>query len=106
MRTEYVIPLLGKLTARLEHLQGPPEQKAAGGEIAATSAVTVKRKLEKERDNIKKQLAELQTFDAKLRQYADLRIKLDLDDGVKVNYAKFGELLAESKAICGTKEDD
>jgi len=111
MRTEYVIPLMGKMTARLEHLQGPPEQKGAGGEIAATSAVTVKRKLEKERDNIKKQLAELQTFDEKLRHYADLRIKLDLDDGVKVNYGKFsdpeiGDILAEVKAICGTKDED
>ena len=111
MRTEYVIPLMGKMTARLEHLQGPPEQKGSGGEIAATSAVTVKRKLEKERDNIKKQLAELQTFDEKLRHYADLRIKLDLDDGVKVNYGKFsdpeiGDILAEVKAICGTKDDD
>ncbi len=111
MRTEYVIPLIGKMTARLEHLQGPPEQKGTGGEIAATSAVTVKRKLEKERDNIKKQLAELQTFDEKLRHYADLRIKLDLDDGVKVNYGKFsdpqyGDILAEVKAICGTKEED
>jgi hypothetical protein len=111
MRTEYVIPLMGKMTARLEHLQGPPEQKGTGGEIAATSAVTVKRKLEKERDNIKKQLAELQAFDEKLRHYADLRIKLDLDDGVKVNYGKFsdpeiGDILAEVKAICGTKEED
>jgi type II restriction/modification system DNA methylase subunit YeeA len=111
MRTEYVIPLMGKMTARLEHLQGPPEQKGSGGEIAATSAVTVKRKLEKERDNIKKQLAELQTFDEKLRHYADLRIKLDLDDGVKVNYGKFsdpeiGDILAEVKAICGTKDED
>jgi len=111
MRTEYVIPLMGKMTARLEHLQGPPEQKGAGGEIAATSAVTVKRKLEKERDNIKKQLAELQAFDEKLRHYADLRIKLDLDDGVKVNYGKFsdpeiGDILAEVKAICGTKDED
>jgi len=26
----------------------------------------------------------------------DQRITLDLDDGVKVNYAKFGDLLAES----------
>lgn len=111
MRTEYVIPLMGKMTARLEHLQGPPEQKGTGGEIAATSAVTVKRKLEKERDNIKKQLAELQAFDEKLRHYADLRIKLDLDDGVKVNYGKFsdpeiGDILAEVKAICGTKDED
>jgi type II restriction/modification system DNA methylase subunit YeeA len=111
MRTEYVIPLMGKMTARLEHLQGPPEQKGTGGEIAATSAVTVKRKLEKERDSIKKQLAELQAFDEKLRHYADLRIKLDLDDGVKVNYGKFsdpeiGDILAEVKSICGTKDED
>lgn len=111
MRTEYVIPLMGKMSARLEHLQGPPDQKGTGGEIAATSAVTVKRKLEKERDNIKKQLAELQAFDEKLRHYADLRIKLDLDDGVKVNYGKFsdpeiGDILAEVKAICGTKDED
>ena len=111
MRTEYVIPLMGKMSARLEYLQGPPEQKGAGGEIAATGAVTVKRKLEKERDNIKKQIAELQAFDEKLRHYADLRINLDLDDGVKVNYGKFsdpeyGDILAEVKAICGTKDEE
>ena len=28
-------------------------------------------------------------------------IKLELDDGVKVNYGKFGDLLAEVKAVCG-----
>lgn len=111
MRTEYVIPLMGKMTARLEHLQGPPEQKGAGGEIEAIKSVTVRRKLEKERDIIIKQLAELQAFDEKLRHYADLRIKLDLDDGVKVNYGKFsdpeiGDILAEVKSICGTKDED
>ena len=35
--------------------------------------------------------------------YADQRISLDLDDGVKVNYGKFGDLLAEVKAITGEK---
>jgi hypothetical protein len=30
-----------------------------------------------------------------------MRISLDLDDGVKVNYGKFGDLLAEVKAVCG-----
>lgn len=39
----------------------------------------------------------------KLRHYADQRISLDLDDGVKVNYGKFGDLLAEVKAITGKK---
>jgi hypothetical protein len=34
-----------------------------------------------------------------------MRISLDLDDGVKVNYGKFGDLLAEVKAVCGKDED-
>jgi len=34
-----------------------------------------------------------------LRHYADQRISLYLDDGVKVNYGKFGNLLAEVKAV-------
>lgn len=111
MRTEYVIPLMGKMTARLEYLQGPPEQKGAGGELAAASAVTVKRKLEAERDKIKEQLSELQGFDERLRHYADLRIKIDLDAGVRVNYGRFsdpeyGEILADVKTICGTTDED
>ena len=50
-----------------------------------------------------KQLEELRAFDEELRHYADQRITLDLDDGVKVNYGKFGNLLAEAKAIAGEK---
>ena len=49
---------------------------------------------------------ELLTFEEKLKHAADQKISLDLDDGVRVNYAKFGDLLAEAKAICGTKEED
>jgi len=30
---------------------------------------------------------------------------LDLDDGVKVNYGKFGDLLAEAPAIHGKKPE-
>ena len=45
------------------------------------------------------------TFDDKLRHYADQRITLDLDDGVKVNYGKFGDLLAEVKAVHGKKAE-
>jgi hypothetical protein len=32
-----------------------------------------------------------------------MKISLDLDDGVKVNYDKFSNLLAEKKAITGKK---
>jgi hypothetical protein len=38
---------------------------------------------------LRKKQVELLVFDEKLRHYADMRIKLDLDDGVKVNYGKF-----------------
>lgn len=34
------------------------------------------------------------------------RITLDLDDGVKVNYGKFGPLLAEVKAVTGGTEEE
>lgn len=51
-----------------------------------------------ERAKLEKQQVELLAFDEKLRHYADRRITLDLDDGVKVHYGKFGDLLAEVKA--------
>ena len=53
-----------------------------------------------------KQQVELLAFDEKLRHYADMRISLDLDDGVKVNYGKFGDLLAEVKVVHGKKADE
>ena len=97
MRTEYVIPLQGKTSARIEQL---------AGDIAAATSTAFRSKLTKERDKLIKQQGELQTFDEKLRHYADLRINLDLDDGVKVNYGKFGDLLAEVKAVCGEKDEE
>ena len=52
---------------------------------------------------LEKKQTELSVFDDKLKHYADMRISLDLDDGVKVNYGKFGDLLADVKAITGKK---
>jgi hypothetical protein len=96
MRTEYVVPLLGKMTARIDQL---------ADDIAAAASSQHKKKLETEKSTITKQLAEVQIFEEKLRHHADQRIKLDLDDGVKVNYGKFGDLLAEVKAVCGKDEE-
>ena len=52
-------------------------------------------------EKLRKKHVELLAYDEKLRHYADMRISLDLDDGVKVNYGKFGDLLAEVKAVTG-----
>ena len=96
MRTEYVIPLQGKITARVDHLDDDSKR---------ATPTSHRRRLEKERDTLIRQRVELQAFDEKLRHYADLRISLDLDDGVKVNYGKFGDLLAEVKAVTGGSEE-
>ena len=92
MRGTYVTPLQGNFSSRLEFLQD---------EKNATSTTSTKNKFQKEIDRLKKKQAELSSFDDELRHYADRKISLDLDDGVKVNYGKFGKLLAEKKAITG-----
>jgi type II restriction/modification system DNA methylase subunit YeeA len=96
MRSEYVIPLQGKMAARLEQLQG---------DIQGATSTAHQKRLEKEQAKLKKQQIELLAFDEKLRHYADKRICLDLDDGVKVNYGKFGDLLADVKAVHGKKPE-
>jgi type II restriction/modification system DNA methylase subunit YeeA len=94
MRTDYVIPLTTKLASYVETLEKDKD--------ASASAADTKR-IEKQLSKLHKQQAELNTFDEKLRHYADQRIALDLDDGVKVNYGKFGDLLAEVKDVTGVK---
>jgi hypothetical protein len=96
MRTEYVIPLQGKIAARIDQL---------ADDIAAASSTAYRKKLEKERETLRKQHVELQAFDEQLRHYTDRRISLDLDDGVKVNYGKFGDLLADVKAVTGGNDE-
>ena len=45
-------------------------------------------------------------YDEQLRHYADIRITLDLDDGVKVDDGKFGDLLDSVKAVTGGAGDE
>ena len=94
MRMEYVTPLQSRMAARIEQLSD---------DIAAASSSADRTRRQKEKDKLVKQLIELRKFDEELRHYADQRVTLDLDDGVKVNYGKFGRLLAERKAITGEK---
>lgn len=97
LRAEYVVPLTGKMQARLDMLQKDAQ--------AATSTAA-RNKISKEIEKLKKKHLELLAYDEKLRHHADMRITLDLDDGVKVNYGKFGDLLAEVKAVTGGASDD
>ncbi|VVQ23875.1 BREX-1 system adenine-specific DNA-methyltransferase PglX [Pseudomonas fluorescens] len=96
MRMEYVVPLQSRMQARIDKLND---------DINSATSSAQQKALQKRKDKLTKQLEELRRFDETLRPYADQRITLDLDDGVKVNYGKFGDLLADVKAITGGKED-
>ena len=97
LRAEYVVPLTGKIQSRIDMLQK---------DAAVASSTAARNKLAKEVEKLKKKHAELLAYDEQLRHYADMRITLDLDDGVKVNYGKFGDLLAEIKTVTGGASDD
>jgi len=96
MRTEYVLPLQTKIMRHIEHLE--KDKDAASGSTA--------NKIQKEIVALQKQQAELSKFDERLRHYADMRIELDLDDGVKTNYGKFGDLLEPIKGLKYGSEED
>lgn len=94
MRSEYVNPLQSKMNGQISRLTQDAE---------STSTTSEKRRIEKEIIKLNKKVDELAKFDEQLKHHADQRISIDLDDGVKVNYGKFGNLLADVKKITGKK---
>jgi type II restriction/modification system DNA methylase subunit YeeA len=92
IRTEYVTPLLGKYDIYAYQLQK---------QLDDASSTTEANRFKNEIRVLQKKQSELREFDDKLKYYADMQISLDLDDGVKVNYGKFDDLLGDVKAIHG-----
>lgn len=95
MRTEYATPLLGKYDAQYDLLL-KQKQSATPAEI---------RQIDRELKALEKKQVELRAYDEQLKYYAELKLSLDLDDGVKVNYGKFGSLLADAKTIHGKQPE-
>lgn len=56
-----------------------------------------KVKLGKKLSQVQEQAEELRIYEEKIHHLADQMIEIDLDDGVKVNYAKFQDVLAKIK---------
>ena len=63
--------------------------------VVATTSERVK--LNKQLEKLRAQSLEIGVFEEKIHHLADMMISIDLDDGVKVNYAKFEEILAKIK---------
>lgn len=88
MRTGYVHPQQARYRTQVELLQG---------QIEDTTSTSERVKLSKQLKKINEQLLELNKYEEVVHHWADKMEPMDLDDGVKVNYAKFQELLAKIK---------
>ena len=87
IRTDYV----HEQQARYRTVIADLEQRIYG---ASTSE---RVKLNKQLTKIKDQAEEIRLYEEKIHHLADQMIKIDLDDGVKVNYAIFDTVLAKIK---------
>ncbi len=63
----------------------------------ANAATGERVKLNKQLKKLNDQAAEILAYEEKIHHLADQMIPIDLDDGVKVNYAKFQDVLAKIK---------
>lgn len=87
VRTEYVHQQQDRYRTQIEFAENE----------LATAEKGARVKLGKRLKKLSDQLTEATAFEKKLHHLADQMIEIDLDDGVKVNYAKFQDVLAKIK---------
>ena len=87
MRTDYVHEQQERYRTQLQMLE----------DASQTAAPSEKVKLNKQIAKLKDQSLEIQQYEEKIHHLADQMITIDLDDGVKVNYAKFEDVLEKIK---------
>ena len=87
IRTDYVHEQQSRYRTAIADL----EQRING---ASTSE---RVKLSKQLATLQAQAEEIRVYEEKIHHLADQMIKIDLDDGVKMNYAKFQDVLAKIK---------
>ena len=87
MRTDYVHEQQERYRTQLTMLE----------DAVMTAAPSEKVKLNKQITKLKDQVLEIGQFEEKIHHLADQMIAIDLDDGVKVNYAKFESVLEKIK---------
>ena len=83
IRTKYLLP----------HIEWFVQKQSEMEENAANLSTAERREL----DRLTAQIAECREYHDRLHEVADKQIAFDLDDGVVVNYAKFGDVLQKLK---------
>lgn len=87
IRTDYVHEQQSRYRTAMADLEKRIDNAAAGERV----------KLNKELNKLQAQVEEIRVYEEKIHHLADQMISIDLDDGVKVNYAKFQDVLAKIK---------
>ncbi len=83
VRTQYLHPQVKKYDDEISRLNLTMESDVSQAE---------KTRARKTKEKIEKQILECQSYDQVIAHMAHQQIELDLDDGVKVNYAKFQKI--------------
>ena len=83
IRTKYLLPHIEWLVQQQTEME--------------TNAANLNARERKQLDCITRQMAECREYHDRLHTVADEQIAFDLDDGVVVNYGKFGDVLAKLK---------
>lgn len=65
--------------------------------LTSELSMTDKKEAQKRQADLNAKLQEIREYDEKIAHIANQRISIDLDDGVKVNYDKFKDILAKIK---------
>ena len=87
MRTDYVHEQQSRYRTAIVDLEQRVNSASAGERV----------KLSKQLQKLQEQANEIRSYEEKIHHLADMMIPIDLDDGVKVNYAKFEDVLAKIK---------
>ena len=83
IRTKYLLPHIEWLVQQQTEME--------------TNAANLNARERRQLDSITRQIAECREYHDRLHTVADEQIAFDLDDGVVVNYGKFGDVLAKLK---------
>ena len=87
IRTDYVHEQQARYRTAIEEITNRIESASGSDKV----------KLTKKLNTLKSQNDEIHEYEEKIHHLADQMISIDLDDGVKVNYAKFKDVLAKIK---------
>ena len=85
MRTDYVHEQQERYRTQLSMLEESVDKVSTSEKV----------KINKEIKKLREQALEIKDYEEKVHHLADMMIDIDLDDGVKVNYAKFSDVLAK-----------